>query len=207
MAVVVLSWCSLALAVVLCGIVQAHTCHASPLSYITMGTGIAKQSSKAKSKVPVDEGLNSLNMSVISWNMAECTPKESECSFIRSYRAQDIVVFGIQECEDIKPRRKEGHRSRKWKEIQSKCLGKSFECIARHKIGGMMIAVFAAKKVTPLVQGVQIIDVACGIGNLLSNKGAACVNVRINGKTLVLVNAHLAAHQSKVSWIVFSHPI
>lgn len=49
-----------------------------------------------------------------------------------------------------------------------------------------------------VIQGVQILDVACGVGNVLTNKGAVMVNLRIADKTLCLVNAHMAAHQTKV---------
>ena len=45
----------------------------------------------------------------------------------------------------------------------------------------------------------QVVDVACGIGQILANKGAVGVVLKMrSGKTLALVNAHLAAHQIKV---------
>ena len=44
-----------------------------------------------------------------------------------------------------------------------------------------------------------MVDVACGIGQILANKGAVGVVLKMrSGKTLALVNAHLAAHQNKV---------
>jgi hypothetical protein len=33
----------------------------------------------------------------------------------------------------------------------------------------------------------------------MTNKGAVCVVLRIKGRKIVLINAHLAAHQNKVS--------
>lgn len=66
-------------------------------------------------------------------------------------------------------------------------------------MGGLMVAVFVKKRLVKLVQGVQIIDVACGVGNFLTNKGGICVILRINNKTVALINSHLAAHQKHVS--------
>lgn len=147
--------------------------------------------------------LPPLQVGVISWNMAEKAPTEDACNFIKLHQSDDIVVFGIQECEDIRPRRNEGHRSRKWRSIQSRLLGRSFRCMARHKMGGLLIAVYVKKSVVKEVEGLQVVDVACGVGNVLSNKGAVSVVLRIRNKTLALINSHLAAHQKYVSQFPF----
>jgi hypothetical protein len=65
-------------------------------------------------------------------------------------------------------------------------------------MGGLQIAVHVKKSIVKKIIGIQIIDVACGVGNVLTNKGAVCVLLRIKGKTLALINAHMAAHQGKV---------
>ncbi len=64
---------------------------------------------------------------------------------------------------------------------------------------GIQLAVYLKKSILHLVEGIQVIEVACGIGNILANKGGICVLLRIKGYTLALINAHLAAHQHKVS--------
>lgn len=94
-----------------------------------------------------------------------------------------------------------GHRSKAWRALQDASLGKTFTCLAQHKMGGLQIAVYAKKNIANKIQGTQILDVACGVGNVLTNKGAICVLLRIKGKTLALINAHLAAHVGKVSII------
>lgn len=147
--------------------------------------------------LPVD----SLNVTALTWNLGEKSPTESDCSFLRSFRSSDVVVLGVQECEDIKPRRHEGRRSRKWRQLQQQGLGRAYECLAQHKIGGIQIAVYIKKKYRGIVEGIQVIDVACGVGNVLSNKGGIAVLVRANGKTVVFINAHMAAHQNKVSTV------
>lgn len=148
-----------------------------------------------------DRNISALNLTVVTWNMAEKAPIESDCSFIKKFRSSDIVVLGIQECEDIRPRRREGHRTRLWRLLQRKMLGKKFQCIGSHKMGGLFISVYCKKSAVSLVEGVQLVDVACGVGNVLTNKGAACVVLRMQNKTIALVNSHLAAHKNYVSMV------
>jgi len=93
------------------------------------------------------------NMSIITWNMGEIAPSEEDCAFIRAYRSNDFVVFGLQECEDIRIRRHEGHRSRKWKEIQNRCLGPQFMNLCHHKMGGLMLNVYCKKKIKKMITG------------------------------------------------------
>lgn len=144
-----------------------------------------------------------LTIGVITWNMGEKSPTLEECAFINSLDSCDIIALGLQEIEDIKPRRKEGRRTRKWREIRHILLSgkkKKFECLAEHKLGGMHLSIYINKKAKKRIAGVQTIEVACGVGNVLSNKGAVCILLRLKEKkTLAFINAHLAAHQNKVS--------
>lgn len=143
---------------------------------------------------------SSLSLSLVTWNFAEQCPGSEDAAFLKKFRDRsDIVVLGVQECEDIKPRRHEGHRSRAWRDLQKKTFGKGYKCVAQHRMGGLQIAVYGNKKACKLIQGMQILDVACGVGNVLTNKGGICVLLRIKGQTLALVNGHFAAHQTKVS--------
>jgi hypothetical protein len=146
-------------------------------------------------KVPND---STLNLSVISWNMAEKPPTAADCSFLKRYRTSDIVVFGLQECEDIRPRRREGHRTRLWRQLQRQALGKTFQCVGSHKMGGLFISAFVRKPLASRVQQVQLVEVACGVGNMMTNKGAACIVLQLQNRTLALVNSHLTAHQKYV---------
>eukprot|EP01038_Epipyxis_sp_PR26KG_P012129 gene12129-16237_t len=143
-------------------------------------------------------GMKQLNIGVMTWNHAEKSPRNEDCIFMRSFQRHDIVIFGLQECEDIKPRRHEGRRSRRWRILQAEALGKKFTCVGTHKMGGIQLAVHANKKTRKLIEGIQLLEVACGVGNVLTNKGAICILVRLKGKTLAIINAHLAAHQTKV---------
>ncbi|CAN0424701.1 unnamed protein product, partial [Discosporangium mesarthrocarpum] len=45
---------------------------------------------------------------------------------------------------------------------------------------------------------IKLTEVACGVGNVLQNKGAIGAFLRVDRTTMLFVTAHLAAHQSKV---------
>ena len=49
------------------------------------------------------------------------------------------------------------------------------------------------------IKVVQIMDVACGIGNVITNKGGICVVLKLHNKHHIGITcAHFAAHQGKV---------
>lgn len=182
---------------VFCILFMKYECRAASLT--STGRSSIHNPQKRQPGATADKSISkSFKLNVVSWNMAEKIPDENDCEFIKGYRNSDVVAFGIQEMEDIRPRRNEGHRSRKWRDLQQKLLGKRFKCVTRHKMGGLIIAVYARKQAVQAIQGVQVIDVACGVGNVLTNKGAVCVVLRIKDKTIALINSHLAAHQKHV---------
>ena len=54
---------------------------------------------KAESvKYPSSVGsrFQKLNVSVITWNLAECTPSDYDCSFLKKFSDEDVVVIGVQ---------------------------------------------------------------------------------------------------------------
>lgn len=176
-----------------------------------------------------EEKKKQLKVGILTWNLAEKSPSLSDCIFLKEFFTStsssspcDLIVLGIQECENIKPRRKEGKRSRKWRELihqtfpieidtnnnrrrkqtrknqNETSLLSSYEIIGSHKLGGMQLAILANSKAKNLLEGIQTIEIPCGVGNVLSNKGGICMLLRMEGKTIAFINSHLAAHHHKV---------
>jgi hypothetical protein len=59
------------------------------------------------------EGRNSITVSVVTWNMAEASPALSDMGFVSELGEKaDLICLGVQEIENLKPRRHEGGRSR-----------------------------------------------------------------------------------------------
>ena len=140
------------------------------------------------------------NISVVTWNLNERQPSANDCKFLTNLgKESDMIVIGVQECENLKPRRHEGSRSRAWAGLQSIALGRKFDLLSRHKIGGIQIAAFSKKKFAKQICGIQAIDVICGLGNVIANKGATALLFRIANRTLAFVNSHLAAHDTNVA--------
>jgi phosphatidylinositol-bisphosphatase len=163
-----------------------------------------------------------LFVSVVTWNLAEQSPSEEDAAFIRKFRrsnskslpSSDFVMISGQECENIKPRRSEGHRSREFRRLMIKMLGKQFVPIAMHQLGGIQLGLFCKQELLSDLEHVSVADVTCGIGNVFHNKGAigAFVQLRaqnpssLDGGTprrrkslrMLFVTAHMAAHVKNV---------
>ena len=160
-------------------------------------------------------------VSVVTWNLAEESPAESDATFIRKFRASgihhgtgsDLVLISGQECENIKPRRTEGSRSREFRRLMIKMLGKQYVPIALHLLGGIQFGLFAKKSFLKEIEFVGLSDVTCGIGNVFHNKGAIAAFVHVKARNpssekdkkndgsarskslrIMFVTAHMAAH-------------
>lgn len=77
--------------------------------------------------------VNSVNLTVacVSWNLQELTPSLADCKFLHSFCSQDLVVVGVQECESLRPRRREGRRSRALQRLLSTTLGDTQSCLSK----------------------------------------------------------------------------
>jgi hypothetical protein len=130
-----------------------------------------------------------ITCSVVTWNLAESSPSESDAAFMRGFRkargsGSDFVLFGGQETENTKPRRTEGSRSRELRRILIKMLGKSYVPLALHSLGGVQFALFCKSNMVDQLEHVSIADVACGIGNVFHNKGAIGAFVKMKAQNV-----------------------
>jgi hypothetical protein len=157
-----------------------------------------------------------ITVSVVTWNLAEESPSEEDASFIRKFRKANsaLVLVSGQECENIKPRRTEGRRSREFRRLAIKMLGKEYVPIALHSLGGIQLGLFARRSFLGDIESVSVADVACGIGNVFHNKGAIAAFLQVRARKssastlfsgndsaerakslrMMFVTAHMAAH-------------
>lgn len=81
------------------GVHLSHNESSSPLNSSSV-TGDAR---------PNNLSPNQYRMSVVTWNLAEKSPSQRDYSFLKELQLEsDFIVLGVQELEDIKPRRHEG---------------------------------------------------------------------------------------------------
>jgi hypothetical protein len=154
-----------------------------------------------------------ITVSVVTWNLAESSPSEKDAAFIKKFRksgvragsGSDLVLISGQECENIKPRRSEGSRSREYRRLMIKMLGKQYVPIALHLLGGIQFGLFAKRSFVKEIEDISVADVTCGIGNVFHNKGAIAAFLKVKARNplegnkskslrMVFVTAHLAAH-------------
>lgn len=65
-----------------------------------------------------DDDDSSLRVCVMTWNLAEESPAAKDLEFLRQAADEsDLVAVGVQEIENLKPRRKEGGRTREWRRL------------------------------------------------------------------------------------------
>ena len=156
-------------------------------------------------------------VSVVTWNLAEDSPSEEDAAFIRKFtkngvspnQGSDIVLISGQECENIKPRRSEGRRSREYRRLMIKMLGKGYVPLALHLLGGIQFGLFAKRSIVKDIEDISVVDVTTGIGNVLHNKGCIAAFLTLKARNeigsddnkkrskslrMVFVAAHLAAH-------------
>jgi hypothetical protein len=171
-----------------------------------------------------EDDPNDITVSIVSWNLAEEVVPEDDAIFIRKFRktpscrqdcevGSDIVLISSQECENIKPRRAEGHRSRELRRLMIKMLGKKYVPLAIHSLGGLQFGLFCKRSILNEVEFVSVSDVTCGIGNVFHNKGAIAAFLTMKSRNpfgkqeglkrkasvkMLFVSAHLAAHVKNV---------
>lgn len=209
---------------------QNFTSMASNSTQKTLRKGEIKQLKKRIEKFSYLDGnedlSNDITISVVSWNLAERVVPEEDAAFFRKFRetapctrdgelGSDIVIISSQECENIKPRRSEGHRSRELRRLMIKMLGKKYVPLAIHSLGGIQFGLFCKRSLINEIESVTLGDVTCGIGNVIHNKGAIGAFVQMKARSLpkkqfgkegkrskslkmLFITAHMAAHVKNV---------
>jgi len=165
-----------------------------------------------------DEDWESAISSPCARTIASLRRHLSSSSSCDCYDLGDILFLSSQETEIPKPRRTEGRRSRAFRSLCIALAGRGYVPLAIHAMGGLQSLLFVRKEKADRVDYVGVRDVACGVGNLWTNKGAIGIylTLRHGGRparrrrpksnekeeslrSVLFINAHLAAHVRNVS--------
>ncbi|GMH56210.1 hypothetical protein TrRE_jg10655 [Triparma retinervis] len=142
---------------------------------------------------------NSLSVAVLTYNLATLTTKIPIPALLsRTSKKPDLIFVTTQETEVLKPRRTEGRRS---VSLRRSVISGSpgYTPVAIHSIGGVQGVLMARDGARGGLKSVEVADVACGVGNVVHNKGGVLVMVTMKGGgRMIFVGCHLAAHQGKV---------
>uniref|UniRef100_A0A7S2WGS3 Inositol polyphosphate-related phosphatase domain-containing protein n=1 Tax=Rhizochromulina marina TaxID=1034831 RepID=A0A7S2WGS3_9STRA len=157
------------------------------------------------------DGRNSLgtpaaptvSVGVVTWNLAQSSPPAADVEAVCKVVAEsEVAAICLQEVEDLKPRSKEGRRSRFLRRALIGEMGKlGHSPVVCGRLGGIQQLVFVHDSARVAIDGDSVVtwEVACGIGNVLHNKGAVGVRLVIHGVSCMLLGAHLAAHEKHVA--------
>ncbi|KAJ1463577.1 Endonuclease/exonuclease/phosphatase [Pelagophyceae sp. CCMP2097] len=156
-----------------------------------------------------------LRLSVVTWNLAAKTPNARDCAWLSEVQQSDVVVVGAQEVEELGAALindcGDGARRQRWrKRLRKSFSAKDYVLLPPHASGALDVCIFVKKNNFRSVVRCDFQDVACGMGNVLKNKGGigAFLELDIGDKTasgkrrplkLLVVVAHLAAHAPKVA--------
>ena len=111
----------------------------------------------------------------VTWNLAATSPSSKDAKFLERLRRHDLVCICVQELEDLKPRRQPGHRAEAWTALLAeKFPAKTHSIVADQSAGPVRLTILQKRKSKLIkVEACTCGDVACGIGNVLRNKGCA----------------------------------
>ena len=105
-----------------------------------ISTSNRKTATNLKSK---PSGYLNWTLACVTWNLQEMTPSMRDCKFLQSFTNKDLVVIGVQECENLKPRRNEGSRSLALRRKLKATLGMG--------IGRLMFAIVFVLYITDMI--------------------------------------------------------
>lgn len=137
----------------------------------------------------------------VTWNLCAKPPPNKESltqSLIPPHRFH-LYIIGTEECERSIAQSALNPSKKNWEGYLREVLGPNYLPLRSHTLQAIHVMAFIHKGLASLCTMATSAAVACGAGNTLGNKGAVGVLLRIGSVRIVVVNAHLSAHQGAVS--------
>lgn len=139
-----------------------------------------------------------ITIRALSWNVGNAVPDDDLSQWLGvPSHLSDLICIGAQEC-DYKTKTMDNCEN-DWHARLSSVLGKQYESIAYVNLMQIRLIVFARKTILYRITRVHTSSEATGVGNVVGNKGGVAVGMFVDASSIVFVNSHLAAHQTKVA--------
>ncbi|KAL1518982.1 hypothetical protein AB1Y20_003251 [Prymnesium parvum] len=158
---------------------------------------------------PAADQTGRIRVYVGTWNMHGKEPPESLAPWVPATAEAaegaaegegfDLYVIGTQEAERSIEMSILNPWKSKWILRLNSALGEGYVCLASHSLMAIHLAVYARRELLPQVSHVHSAHVACGIGDVLGNKGGVGISLCVGRTSILFINSHLAAHQHKVN--------
>lgn len=144
--------------------------------------------------------INNILLRVVTWNLCAKNPppiEEVRKLLFPNQRFHAIVV-GSEECERSIAQSALNTSKKAWEAYLIAAIGDDYIAIAAHTLQAIHVILFVHKSIKHQCSNVVTAAVATGMGNTMGNKGAVGIAFSIGETRLLVVNAHLAAHDKAV---------
>ncbi|KAK4516252.1 ESCRT-0 subunit protein hse1 [Mucor velutinosus] len=110
-----------------------------------------------------------------------------------------LLVIGTQECERDISESLFYPSKEVWEKRLSDYLGSHYRLVKTETLAALHVAVFVWMPVSYLVKDVQSESIKTGWANMVGNKGAVAISILFGSRSLLFINCHLRAHQTKLT--------
>jgi hypothetical protein len=141
-----------------------------------------------------------LLMRAVTWNLCAKQPpfKEHITEKLLPVDKFHLYIVGTEECERSIAQSALNPSKKNWEIYLKEALGPRYVPLRSHTLQAIHIIAFIHESLVHLCSVATSAAVATGAGNTLGNKGAVGLLLRIGNTKIVVVNAHLSAHQNAV---------
>ncbi|KAJ3254954.1 hypothetical protein HK103_006751 [Boothiomyces macroporosus] len=135
---------------------------------------------------------------ILTFNMNGRLPTDNldlffgELVNFKRFSNSHLVVVASQECEKMY------NSKQQWEQIIDMYLEKEYVKLQAETLVQLNLVVYVKKQYISYVGQIQTGKLATGIGNVVGNKGAVGIAIQFGSSSILLVNAHMTAHEGKV---------
>lgn len=154
----------------------------------------APAASSGSVDVPADEP--DVTVFATSWNLGGSAPSKTDFKgWLGEPGAHHIYLVGFQECSKKRAR----WCSSVKRYCESKSGGEKYVAVATVRLWDMLLLILARTSVARLICHVESGTVACGIADMLGNKGAVAVSFTCRDTSFCVISSHFAARAERLS--------
>jgi hypothetical protein len=140
-----------------------------------------------------------INMLSVTWNLhaqtPDCSPSLSKLLPANRYH---MYVIGTEECERSITASMIFQKKPAWEATLQDTLGGRYAMLRSHSLQAIHLTVYCHTALLGMVSDIECHAVATGIKNTLGNKGGIGIAMKMGLTSMLFINCHLAAGQSKV---------
>jgi len=132
------------------------------------------------------------------WNLHGKRAPADLHPWLKRLPGHHVYVIGTCECERSIEKSMLWASKVRWEQQVKRHLGSDYRMIASHSMGAIHVMVFLHRHLWRYCSDIRTAQVATGFGNVVGNKGGTQVGFNLGSTSILVVNAHLAAHAGKM---------